>query len=290
MIIKNKQKSLTLIELLVVIVIIGIFAGVIMISTSSSIDKANIAKSKVFAENIKNNLLLNLISEWSFEDGAGNIVSDSWGNYNLTKYNDVNWIADKQQCIEGGCIFIGGDSDYALTSVDEGIMRQNNYSGQFTLEIWAQSNYQTGSEKILIGRTGWHGGILASYEDYIFQLVKVGGSPYNVVNVKNTKKWQYLVGTYDNGHMKLYSNGVYVGDSNLVSMHGYDAIIYVGGINNTSYCFNGFLDEAKIYNAALSSSQIKQNYIAGLNSMLSNGNISKQEHNERINTLAKDDY
>ena len=37
--IKNKQKSFTLIELLVVIVIIGILAGVIMISTSSSIDK-----------------------------------------------------------------------------------------------------------------------------------------------------------------------------------------------------------------------------------------------------------
>lgn len=158
----QKKKSFTLIELLVVIVIIGILAGVIMISTSSSIDKANVAKSKVFAESIKNNLLLSLISEWNFEDGAGNIISDSWGNYNLTKYNDVNWIADKQQCIKGGCIFIGGDSDYALTSVDEGIMRQNNYSGQFTLEIWAQSNYQVGNEKILIGRTGWHGGILAS--------------------------------------------------------------------------------------------------------------------------------
>jgi len=38
----------------------------------------------------------------------------------------------------------------------------------------------------------------------------------------------------------------------------------------------------------LSSAEIKQNYIAGLNSMLSNGNISKQEYNERINELAYD--
>ncbi|MGI6341031.1 MAG: type II secretion system protein [Minisyncoccales bacterium] len=42
----KKNKSFTLIELLVVIVIIGILAGVIMISTSSSIQKANIAKVK----------------------------------------------------------------------------------------------------------------------------------------------------------------------------------------------------------------------------------------------------
>jgi prepilin-type N-terminal cleavage/methylation domain-containing protein len=54
----NKQKSFTLIELLVVIVIIGILAGVIMISTSSSIDKANIAKVKVFEESVQNNLAI----------------------------------------------------------------------------------------------------------------------------------------------------------------------------------------------------------------------------------------
>jgi len=65
-----KEKSFTLIELLVVIVIIGILAGVIMISTSSSIDKANIAKSKVFSENIKDNLILNLTSEFKFDDSS----------------------------------------------------------------------------------------------------------------------------------------------------------------------------------------------------------------------------
>jgi hypothetical protein len=49
--------------------------------------------------------------------------------------------------------------------------------------------------------------------------------------------------------------------------------------------YNGYIDEVRIFGAALSSSQIKQNYIAGLNSMLANGNISKQEYNERINNL-----
>ncbi|MDD4358594.1 MAG: hypothetical protein PHY30_02135, partial [Candidatus Pacebacteria bacterium] len=52
--------------------------------------------------------------------------------------------------------------------------------------------------------------------------------------------------------------------------------------------FTGLLDDIHIYNTALSSSQIKQNYIAGLNSMLANGNISKDEYNQRISDLAKD--
>ena len=64
---KTNNKSFTLIELLVVIVIIGILAGVIMISTSSSIDKANIAKSKVFEESVQNNLAANMVSRWTLE-------------------------------------------------------------------------------------------------------------------------------------------------------------------------------------------------------------------------------
>jgi len=51
--------------------------------------------------------------------------------------------------------------------------------------------------------------------------------------------------------------------------------------NNT-----GILDEIRVYNQALTAFQIKRNYIAGLNSMLANGNISKEDYNERINQLA----
>jgi len=72
----NKNKSFTLIELLVVIVIIGILAGVIMISTSSSIDKANFAKAQTFSNTVQEELLLNLVSEWTF-DNSSNIGEDA---------------------------------------------------------------------------------------------------------------------------------------------------------------------------------------------------------------------
>jgi len=73
-----KNKSFTLIELLVVIVIIGILAGVITITTISYINKANIAKSEIFSESIKNKLMLNLISEYRFDEGTGLTTEDSW--------------------------------------------------------------------------------------------------------------------------------------------------------------------------------------------------------------------
>ena len=71
------NKSFTLIELLVVIVIIGILAGVIIVSTSSSINKANLAKAQSFSNTVQNELLLNLVSEWTFDEGG---AQDTWGN------------------------------------------------------------------------------------------------------------------------------------------------------------------------------------------------------------------
>jgi len=49
------NKSFTLIELLVVIVIIGILAGVIIVSVSSSINKANFAKAQSFSNTVQKN-------------------------------------------------------------------------------------------------------------------------------------------------------------------------------------------------------------------------------------------
>ena len=119
----NKQKSFTLIELLVVIVIIGILAGVIMISTSSSIDKANIAKVKVFEESVMNNLAANMISRWTFDDASGVIVKDSWGINNGTLVNFANtafgagdastsgWMSESN-CISGTCLKFNGTDNY----------------------------------------------------------------------------------------------------------------------------------------------------------------------------------
>lgn len=48
-----------------------------------------------------------------------------------------------------------------------------------------------------------------------------------------------------------------------------------------------FIYNVRIYDAALSSSQIKQNYITGLDSLLSKELISKEEYNARIEALSQ---
>ena len=306
MIIKNKQKSFTLIELLVVIVIIGILAGVIMISTSSSIDKANIAKIKVFEESVQNNLAANMVSAWDADHvtktEAGNwTLNDKWGSNNGTFYDGTVTTCSSSACPQivndkqmGNVLSFDGVNDY----IDCGNKNIFNINDSITLSTWVKSNQLiTDHWRHIIGK-----GAATPYAIFLewsttggYYRFEIGsGGRYIVDGPKNeVDVWMYLVGTYNknNGFLKIYKNGkfynqFYVGETGkLIDKSNIN--FKIGGA--TSRIFNGFINNARIYDAAISSSQVKQNYIAGLNSMLANGNISKQEYNERINNLAYND-
>jgi len=293
------NKSFTLIELLVVIVIIGILAGVIMISTSSSIDKASFARGKAFSSTVRNELLSNLLSEWTF-DNSSNRGEDSWGN------NDGAVLAGSPtfltglaegECIFGGCVSFDGDDNINL--VEDSL---NNVS-DWTISFFVKANnagyiYTEGTQaatlKIVVNPNG-------SMYLSTWNLDHPGNwltATSNVI-ISDTSEWNYVAlslkdGGVSTGDLKYYINGQ-LKDTKVSQKEYHVSTRYamlgdnIGAYDSTPQghvYFNGSLDEFRIYDIALSSSQIKQNYIAGLNSLLGNGNISKEEYNERINALA----
>ncbi len=295
----NKQKSFTLIELLVVIVIIGILAGVIMISTSSSIDKANIAKVKVFEESITNSLAANMVSRWPLNEITGTAAPyktpDAWGSNHgtLNGVNGLPQLRPASECITDSCFKFDGVDDYIDCGNDLKIG-----SGDFTVSIWAKSNGFINGAGI-IGKKSWY-----QYNGPGF-FIAYPGSPQNIyVGVTNTANqrsviilndlkavfnWSQIVLVRFGSRINVYLNGKFIDYASAPDDYSNDSPLMIGKNEYTHNVFNGLIDDAKLYNAALSSSQIKQNYIAGLNSMLANGNISKQEYNERINNLAYND-
>ena len=99
--------------------------------------------------------------------------------------------------------------------------------------------------------------------------------------------WYFVTVTAkNNGNIKTYINGL---NTNTATFTG----AIVGGVSNVFQIgenvtsFNGLMDDARIYNFALSTSQIKQEYVAGLNSLLANGSVSKEEYDQRLNNLAQ---
>jgi len=294
----NKQKSFTLIELLVVIVIIGILAGVIMISTSSSIDKANIAKIKVFNDSFRNELLLNLVSEWKFDD-ANNVILDSWGGINATS-NSTSFIGEESnQCISGGCISLNGSQDFKIAD------DQNFHLDDLTMMFWyykPSSNsdtyptfFQKNSQSSTIGYLwSWFSGNNKAdiYWQYADGVNMVSRSWIDVLNFNDS--WCHLVFLYNksNQRLGLYVNGEFKNwrtASNILKIDNTSDLIFGSYGSSSNHFIRGRFDDIRFFNNILSSSQIKQNYIAGLNSMLANGNISKEDYNERINNLAYND-
>ncbi len=289
-----------------------------MISTSSSIDKANIAKSKVFEESIENNLAANMVSRWKLDEKNGSgpyTTPDVWGN-NVGTFGDgltastYPTPSSESNCISGGCLIFDG-GDYINCGVDAAIA---NIINNFTLQLWVSptSTHEidaettssiggTAGQKYAIGAAqgdnAWGGGhsgagISVGTNGISVYEHAAGTMPPLLVYAGNILGWNNVVVVYKNRQPKLYINGL-LAKTGLTSSKNY---VHVGLYGNdygigkcTSYgFFNGLIDDVRVYDAALSSSQIKQNYIAGLNSMLSNGTISKQEYNERINTLAYD--
>ena len=287
----NKKKSFTLIELLVVIVIIGILAGVIMISTSSSIDKANIAKSKVFEESVSNNLAANMVSRWKLDEIVEtNKTPDVWGSNTGTLIgpNGLPQLRPSSECVTDGCFQFDG--------VDNYVDCQNNFGldikDEITINLWIKINILDNQYRAVIDVLPHYPIKQTNSNQIRFQIKTIDGLNEVYFTAPQIETWYHLALSYsknDPNGLIAYINGVKIGNRNTYSgqMSSISSTWKIGGPRSSpTLTFDGSIDDVRIYNAAISSSQIKQNYIAGLDSMFANGNISKQEYNKRINELA----
>ncbi|MDD3287318.1 MAG: prepilin-type N-terminal cleavage/methylation domain-containing protein [Bacteroidales bacterium] len=283
-----KNKSFTLIELLVVIVIIGILAGVIIVSTSSSISKANFAKGQAFSNTVQQELLLNLVSEWTFDEGN---AEDSWGNNDGTVTGATYQNKASGNCVYGGCYSFDGN-DY-ITVASNGL---NKFSLQsFTISEWFKPNII--QNYILL----WSYDYTSHVNPYYAQHLRVeqtgqlwfgwnNGTSAKSITTSNkmisVNNWYHVAVAYASGKQKMYINGKEISSgvaTDIISY--YNQPVWIGK-SNFGITQSTIIDDVRFYNAALSSSQIKQNYIAGLNSLLANNNISKEEYDQRLNSLS----
>ena len=169
---------------------------------------------------------------------------------------------------DGGSIVFDGTNDYVLDST----IKYNSYSNNFTAITWVKVNTNSG------GIIGWgHGGVVPYYT-WALALAnsRFATQIYNGTNhfinsdIVETNKWHnaaFVV--YQSGLMELYINNIRystTGTSDLIRSRNdqYDRTVI--GVNPnpnaTSAFLNGNIASTQIYNRALSSSEIEQNYNA----------------------------
>ena len=295
------KTAFTLIELLVVIAIIGILSGLIVVTMNGVTQKANIAKAQVFSSSLRNALMLDMLSEWKFDQinyPSNNQTPDLWGGKTGTLYGSAGPQNLPQLqtsgCVSGNCLLFDGDDDYVQTTLCVG-SRANN----ITIDGWVYTSGGT-MQAIFAEQGSWtQGARLYIDSNNILRFIVFNGTTYEGFEVTSPfanylNKWTYIAVTFKylsegNSPMAIYINGELkqsaVRTSGAPNPATTNAQIGVWG--DTSYNFNGKIDDIRVYNAILPTSMIKEQYYSGLNNLLSSGNISNAEYQSRLSIISK---
>ncbi|MFA5086653.1 MAG: LamG-like jellyroll fold domain-containing protein [Candidatus Paceibacterota bacterium] len=283
------RKAFTLIELLVVIAIIGILSGLIVVTMNGVTAKANIAKSQVFSNSLRNALMLNLVSEWKL-DGNGN---DSWsGGNNGTWHGSgggTNTSANyrpSSECIFGQCLSFDGTDDY----LDFGAGTNLDIANEITVSVWVYPMYSGANEQLIYYKGGpgftSSGGIRIGTKNGSFRvLFWDGANSRNIADISYViNNWYSLVFTGRKGDsMRAYLNGsLCPTTSSFTDGIGASGVNLSIGCSSGAYCFYGLIDDSRVFNAVLPVSKIEEQYYTGLNGLLISGGISKEEYLSRV--------
>jgi prepilin-type N-terminal cleavage/methylation domain-containing protein len=308
---KLLKQAFTLIELLVVIAIIGILSGLIVVSMGGVTEKANIAKSQVFSNSLRNSLMADFVSEWKLDGGTiGNTVTsgdvlDSWSTNNAVTISGSPVIRGGSDCVYGNCIqFTGGTNADTIDFGNKVAFSMG--TKDHTVSMWVYFDAASAPQYETLILTGGYTNTAGVAGYWIHRL---NGSTYlygefsdgTAIRIASAltppgylkaNTWYYVVVTFDrDGLMQGYINGIkqvgYTGDISTKNgnVQNYNSL-RIGSYSSSYYHLAGKMDEVRIFHAVVPSAQIKEQYYSGLNSLLANGNIDAKEYSERINSIA----
>jgi prepilin-type N-terminal cleavage/methylation domain-containing protein len=289
---KNKT-GFTLIELLVVIAIIGILAGMVVINMSGATDSAKIAKSKVFSSSVRSSLLMNRVSEWNFDEGAGTAVADTVGTNNgvLNNFNfDLTdgWRTGSS-CVSEGCLQFDGTNDYVSMG------SQISLGGDYSVEAWVNipSSVSGAAVRYLISFGASNTSLPAfapCYSNQYKPLIYLNSSSYRYGRTDlRDGKWHHIVFIVAGGEMnnilnaKIYIDGKedsYYATTNTQVPIAPTGNGWMGGGN-----YPGLADGVRVYNKQLTISRIREEYLSGLEQLSAKGLVAKEEYEQRSSDL-----
>ncbi|MDD5551731.1 MAG: LamG domain-containing protein [Candidatus Pacebacteria bacterium] len=256
---QDNQKSFTLLELLVVIAIIAILAGIVMVAVSDSRERAKQAKGLQFSQNIRTTLSNELVGEWTFDSntikenpiGSGIFYAqDTSGNGNHGRiYGDPQ----NPRGITRECLEFNGNDYIQIPNTPSLTLSGSNES----VFLWVKHN---NSDYIFFQSNGWSRRLFKNYWAFY--------SPFTTFQLGNShdNNW-HLVGYTASGQtIKSYLDGDLLETKNITlsSSIGY---WWLGRICSGSTCdnyYNGYIDEVRIYNRALTAKEVQQLYAKSL--------------------------
>ncbi len=217
------------------------------------------------------------IAYWKLDEGHGTTAHDSTTTANHGTFHNTPTWQTEDMCVAGKCLYFDGTDD-AIGADSTHISAQTG-----TISIWAKPTRATGGSDEYM--------VMANRNDHRIYLLRLGSSGnlgirLGTAAAVNTNfhltrsTWYHLALTWDNGTYHAYANGQQVATGSYSGLSTIDTCSSLGSFNdctgtNFNSFYQGFLDQAKLYNHPRTQQQIQQDYIQGIQSMQAQqGNLS----------------
>jgi hypothetical protein len=196
------------------------------------------------------------VAEWSFDEGAGTTVADAAGENDGT-VEGATWSTGGRY---GDALQFDGEED--CVSVPDSASLQ--LGDEFTLEAWVKPVSPLHADPIIYKESG--GGYSYSLGLGYTQDGRLEGwaedeseEQEHVVSPAplSSRKWTHVAYTYDGDKMRLYVDGTLVATKEVgTASFASDGPLSIGCSPDTHEFFGGRIDEPRVYERALSGTEI----------------------------------
>ncbi len=206
---------------------------------------------------------LGLVGYWSFDDATSTKATDFSGNGNVGTLSGSNlpaWVSGKK----GNALNFNGTDSY----VDAGNASSLDIptGGSVTMCAWVyDTTGSVGGFQGLLAKRGSNYAYGINFITNNFQVYTSGASGIQAFTYNlPAQQWTHICGVISGSPTALYVNGALFGTAG--SGGGVSSItdhLWIGSSNAATEIFNGKVDDVRIYNRALSASEIAALYGSG---------------------------
>ena len=190
-----------------------------------------------------------LVGWWRFDEGSGTVANDSSGNGNDGTFNgDPQWAAG----MLGGALEFDGTDDYVEVPDNESL----HLWERFTLAAWIYQ-VESSSSRIIdkIGAGTANGPHLDTHPGT--KLRSCSGTCISTAADHTLEEWHHVAVTFDEGDVKLYVDGSIEAEGSAPSpLAGNSLPLRIGADSDGQSLFHGLIDDARVYNRALTEAEI----------------------------------
>ena len=197
-----------------------------------------------------------LVAAYGFDAGAGTAIADDSGHSQAGVATDTSWSASGKF---GKALSFNGTSS-TVAVVDSPLLR---LSQGMTLMAWVNPTSQDNWRQVVAKE--YSGGL--SYGLYASNGAQPNGWAVNTDGVEGNvdsprdlplNTWSHIAVTYDGAKLRFYVDGNTVAESVFTgTLRADDGSLRIGGNNVWGEHFSGLIDEVRVYNRALSDTEIE---------------------------------